>query len=340
MRPGASPNFVIYLQGGGWCYDQNCDDPTRAGTLTDCRSRSQSSLGSSSSWSSSYSGWGILSSSASQNPVFHNWTSIYVPYCDGASFTGNTEVDGLHFRGGAILSAILEELKATTNIVNADQVVLSGGSAGASAVLYHVDSVAEQLALTTGEVLGLPDAGFFLDLPDRNGVDCWPGQMRSLYNVTGYSGLHTGCLARFPQEQWKCLFPEYYGDLIASRMFILNSYYDSSELTYTLRINCNPSQCSGRQANLFQQMKPQHQAAWASIVNKTDSGVWAIACVDHTLNGYQWTNSDWTVPANSGNTMATAVERWLARNNADGKNYVHEDAVAYPNNGPCSSAEG
>merc|ERR550532_457861 len=97
-------------------------------------------------------------------------------------------VNNLHFRGGAILSAILEELKATTNIVNADQVVLSGGSAGASAVFYHVDSVAEQLALRTGEVLGLPDAGFFLDLPDRNGVDCWPGQMRSLYGMASIAG--------------------------------------------------------------------------------------------------------------------------------------------------------
>ena len=31
----------------------------------------------------------------------------------------------------------------------------------------------------------MPDAGFFLDLPDVNGVDCWPAQMRSVFNLSG-----------------------------------------------------------------------------------------------------------------------------------------------------------
>ena len=57
----------------------------------------------------------------------------------------------------------------------------------------------------------MPDAGFFLDLPSYKGENCWPVQMRSLFNVTGYGALHKGCLARFPPssgDSWKCLFPE------------------------------------------------------------------------------------------------------------------------------------
>ena len=46
---------------------------------------------------------GMLSADASANPVFHNWTLVYVPYCDGASFTGDSEVDGLHFKGQQLL---------------------------------------------------------------------------------------------------------------------------------------------------------------------------------------------------------------------------------------------
>merc|ERR1712159_919684 len=115
---------------------------------------------------------------------------VYVPYCDGTSFSGDAEVDGLHFRGKTILNALLAELKGTVDVQSAEQVVITGGSAGASAVFYHVDEIVETLALTGGEVVALPDAGFFLDRRDKDGIDCWPNQMQSIWNVSnGYAAL-------------------------------------------------------------------------------------------------------------------------------------------------------
>ena len=32
---------------------------------------------------------GLLSNEAKFNPDFFNWTSVFFPYCDGASFSGN-----------------------------------------------------------------------------------------------------------------------------------------------------------------------------------------------------------------------------------------------------------
>ena len=49
--------------------------------------------------------------------------------------------------------AIVKELKNSYDITAAKRVVLSGGSAGASAVYYHADSMASALKLTAGEVL-------------------------------------------------------------------------------------------------------------------------------------------------------------------------------------------
>ena len=70
---------------------------------------------------------------------------VFVPYCDGASFTGNSVVDGLHFKGEPILKALLTELESGEGILDASRVVLSGGSAGASAVYFHADYVAKRL---------------------------------------------------------------------------------------------------------------------------------------------------------------------------------------------------
>ena len=34
-----------------------------------------------------------------ENPLFHNWTLVYVPYCDGASFTGDQAVSAWAIAG-------------------------------------------------------------------------------------------------------------------------------------------------------------------------------------------------------------------------------------------------
>jgi hypothetical protein len=118
-----------------------------------------------------------LSSAKSDNPVFWDWNVIYMPYCDGTSWAGNVDqpINGLYFKGKAILDAILSDLKKTTAISTAEQVVISGGSAGASAAFWHSDRMAMVLDLQGGgEVVAMPDAGFFLDLKDYKGGDCWP----------------------------------------------------------------------------------------------------------------------------------------------------------------------
>lgn len=79
------------------------------------------------------------------------------------SFSGNAEVSDksgvLHFKGKAILDAILADLKITTRITShsgeaaeSQKVILSGGSAGASAVFWHADYIADTLALGAGKV--------------------------------------------------------------------------------------------------------------------------------------------------------------------------------------------
>lgn len=345
FRKGSVNKYLVFFQGGGWCYDSNCGNPSVAGTIQDCKFRSRERLGSSRKWPSS-SLWkaGMLSSDAVENPVFHDWTLVYLPYCDGTSWSGNAEVDGLHFKGKAILDATVQQLLSASGIQRAEQVVISGGSAGASAVFFHADALAHSLQLAAGEVLALPDAGFFLDLKDKDGINCWPAQMRSLFDVAnGYDSLHAGCLARYPSEKWRCMFPQYYADLIATRTLSMMSLYDSSELSCTLRLNCSARggklpRCAGAELQLFKAMRDDHIKAWAPLAAKLGSGVWSPSCITHTMSQWHFTDSEWEVPAGSGNTQAAVVARWLAKDGSR-QRFNFADAVEWPDNSPCSGSD-
>ena len=50
-----------------------------------------------------------------------------------------------------------------------------GGSAGATAVFYHINFVSSVLGV---KVIAVPDAGLFLDLNNTNGVSFWPAQLK------------------------------------------------------------------------------------------------------------------------------------------------------------------
>eukprot|EP00415_Alexandrium_ostenfeldii_P003997 UN3997 len=171
--------------------------------------------------------------------------------------------------------------------------------------------------------------------------------MRSIFDVArGYGALHDGCLQRFPGERWKCLFPEYYADLIEARMFLINTLYDSSEITWTLRLDCCAGGCDGRSPTcseaalqLIEGLRQKHLQAWAPLVHRQGSGVWAPACIRHTVSEYEWTDTTWEVPADSGITQAIAVQRWLSSEAPLAHSFVYQDKVSWPHNRPCASSQ-
>mmetsp|Transcript_2525 Transcript_2525/g.6370 ORF Transcript_2525/g.6370 Transcript_2525/m.6370 type:complete len:422 (+) Transcript_2525:137-1402(+) len=351
-RQGNVAKTIIWLEGGGWCYAEDCDHVTNESTLENCRSRAKTDLGSSAGWSRRGDEWfatGDLSSDCTENPVFCEWTVIAVPYCDGAGFAGNAEVDGLHFRGKAILQAVLAEA-IRMGLRESSQVVFSGGSAGALAVLHFADEVRDIINLTAGEVVAIPDAGFFLDVPDVANKPCWQEQMRSIYTIAAACpNLQKACVRRHPTDPCRCIYPEYYADLVETRTFLVQSLYDTSELWYTLRLPCCPpglcehsrwETCTDGSVEMqrFTALREQHIRAWKPLVRRKGNGAWSIACLEHTMM-WKWFTSRWyQVPGESGRTIAQAVHKWLER--TDWANHsenmdVWED-VAWPHNKDCA----
>jgi hypothetical protein len=135
-----SKKWSIYLQGGGWCYDE-----------VDCYCRSQMGLGTSTLLKPT-------SKCGCANPnedgsVDQDCNCLWLPYLDGASFAGYrakpVPVPGIPnatvtFRGIKNLDAVIDF--ATKNgLAAAEEAVVYGTSAGGLATFLHVDRIADHL---------------------------------------------------------------------------------------------------------------------------------------------------------------------------------------------------
>ncbi|KAL6144914.1 hypothetical protein ACLB2K_055604 [Fragaria x ananassa] len=78
-RSGAN-SWLIQLEGGGWC-----------NTIRNYVYRKTTRRGSSKFMEKQLPFTGILSNKPEENPDFFNWNRVKLRYCDGASFTGDSQ---------------------------------------------------------------------------------------------------------------------------------------------------------------------------------------------------------------------------------------------------------
>jgi len=132
-------NWIIYMEWGGWCYE-----------LADCAERATTSFGTSTLWNSTkVVSSGPMTGNSTRNPTFAGFNRVYIPYCDGASFSGNViepvPYNGklLYFRGKFILDAVFESILSRFDFANAKDVMITGSSAGALSTFLHADYIKE-----------------------------------------------------------------------------------------------------------------------------------------------------------------------------------------------------
>jgi STAM-binding protein len=232
-RGSDANKWLLYFEGGGWSY-----------TESDSAARAQTPLGSSRSWPKTLSSWGggMMDTSCATNPYFCKWSMVVFKYGDAFSFSGNrTDPIMVHgqpifFRGARVLDALIEAaagLSASTPLLQASRVVLSGCSAGAASAFIHADYVRDKLLLMGGrpsDYRVVPISGIFLDAPSVTGASVYADQMRAAFAMQNASGgrLNSACLAANVGAEWKCSFAHHnYGAHISSPVFVLNSLYDS-----------------------------------------------------------------------------------------------------------------
>ena len=248
----ASLNHNTCTLAGGWCT-----------SLEDCYGRSKTALGSSTSYKATTDAWSVrdvLKPDCGVNPAFCNWTTVYQPYCDGASRAGDAadpvvvSGEALYFRGFKVLEsmlhALLQPAGANPSLADATQVLISGSSAGGLTTLLHADFIADAIhaANPAAVVKAVPEVGFFID-----GQSVWGGQhiMTSAYRmVAGFSNITTGapeqvnagCMdATAPTDRWQCFMAQYTYPHIKTPVFLLNSMVDEWQTSNILAPNSNYS---------------------------------------------------------------------------------------------------
>jgi len=138
-----SKKVHIYLKGGGACYnfeqgaEKNCLQRCGVnidGELCTARMEENLELDTDTMWSTD----------PQQNPPFHDFARVYVPYCSSDLYIGTRDVSadrGYYFHGKYIVKAIAEDIASRANSL--EQVVFYGTSAGAIGVAFNCDTVAE-----------------------------------------------------------------------------------------------------------------------------------------------------------------------------------------------------
>ena len=319
--------WIIFFQGGAWCHD-----------IDTCYQRSNTALGSSTCFRRHLRHEGFLSNEVKYNPDFYNWTSVFVAYCDGASFTGDREKPLkfknklLYFRGRRILDAVLDEL-LRRGIDKASDIILSGTSAGGISAIIHADYIRTRFRRATNASFRvLADAGFFLDEPSLNGTKIIRSTFRRIYTLHNSSkGLNHACLrAQKSTRKFRCFFPQYSLPFVKSPIFLVNSLYDSWQITYMSGVfcMCDINTCSSEEMSYIKKFRKKVLRALRSIFDSEGSAVFVDACLVHSQN---CVNDLWTRIQIGNVTIAQAFAKWY-RGDAE-ERFMIDDP--YPSNPTC-----
>ncbi|CAA7406461.1 unnamed protein product [Spirodela intermedia] len=284
-------SWLIQFEGGAWCNN-----------VTSCLDRKNTRLGSSKAMVK----------------------QLAVRYCDGSSFTGDVEaVDpatNLHFRGGRIFLAVIEELLAK-GMSGADQALLSGCSAGGLTAILQCDRF-RALLPAAAKVKCLADAGFFVNAKDITGAE----RIQAFYSdVVATHGsaknLPSSCTSRL--SPGLCFFPQNVVQGIRTPLFILNAAYDSWQIKNILApgaadphgtwrdCKLDIKKCSPAQIQTMHGYREGFLKALAAVGNSPSRGFFINSCYAHCQSGMQetWLRGD--SPKLDDTTIAKAVGDWF-----------------------------
>ncbi|KQJ97730.1 pectin acetylesterase 9 isoform X4 [Brachypodium distachyon] len=293
---GSGAGWLLQFEGGGWCNDaRSCAE--RAGT----RRGSTRLMNKLEVFS------GVLSDDPAKNPDFYNWNRVKLRYCDGGSFAGDSEfINGtsiIYMRGQRIWDAIITDL-FRKGLATAQQVLLSGCSAGGLATFFHCDDLQERLGGAT-TVKCMSDAGFFLDVDDISGDNTIRPFFSSLVDLQGaQKNLNKECLNSMLYP-YQCFFPQYALQNIRTPYFILNSAYDVYQFHHTFvppscdprgqwsRCKSDPAACSTSQIATLQGLRNAMLTALNLFEGDSKVGMFINSCFAHCQSELQDT---WFAP--------------------------------------------
>ena len=183
IRKQSPVRWVIYLESGGGCSSiSECNDRY---LVNEDGLNTTNELMTSSQLPASVTGRDLLSTNQEENPTFHHFTHVMIPYCSSDLWLGqgnnsrfpgqefqfhnDSSVNDFIFRGYTIFHSAIEDLMLD-GLMNATEVLMVGSSAGGIGVLNHVRSL--QSTLPTATVAAVLDSSWFIDFDTNLALRC------------------------------------------------------------------------------------------------------------------------------------------------------------------------
>jgi hypothetical protein len=312
---------------------------------------------------------GILSPNASVNWA-STWNAVYVPYCDGTSFssdlakpltgTADAPEPPLYYRGRANMQAVVKHLLAAQGMATATHVLIDGGSAGGLTTLLHADFFRSLLPSKATQFGAIGDAGWFR--PDISlDTKGYSKQIATMWAV-GNCSSSAACAAANKADPSACGFAPTVFPFLESNMFVLEGAYDSWQLGSILGERCASygqtlAKCSAAQNASIQAygtaMRRSIRAALSSTPHHSvHAGAFVSSCIIHVqsmdnenhgwdadanryYDGSQWGKDAWNMN-DEGKTPSQVVEAWFLGGGAtDESERVYIESVPFPGNKNC-----
>ncbi|KAJ1459435.1 Pectinacetylesterase-domain-containing protein [Pelagophyceae sp. CCMP2097] len=222
--------YLVYLQGGGWCWDAASCAAREAWRKTSDGLSPQVTIG------------GIFDEAHSAVAGAH---VIFVPYCTSDAFMGDVAASpdslGMHFRGHRVVEAVFANLVAKRGLgaSSGQTVIFGGGSAGARGAMVHLDGISDLVASTARRpehVIGFLDSPLWVDAPalDPNKASL-AETVQMVQKIANVTQLGAACAAAHEADtSWKCLLGEYRMPYVKSPYVLIASQDDSYQLSYNL----------------------------------------------------------------------------------------------------------
>eukprot|EP00038_Savillea_parva_P030536 m.78377 g.78377 ORF g.78377 m.78377 type:complete len:475 (+) comp9215_c0_seq2:46-1470(+) len=327
FRPAQSQRgqtrWVIYLEGGGLCYDPNS-----------CKSRTKTHLGSSTQWAKNKTGSASVNVDSAKNPDFWDANHVFVPYCTGDLHTGQVNKTGLltfdlYFSGHENLVKIISHLEHSyAPFKDATDVMLTGDSAGGMGTFYNVDWLADTMHWAT--VKGVPVGGWFFpgfadDQPDNqwapptNYPEWTNNETGAMIAEVGYltalyrTYIHPNCDEPIP---FHCGSVNVMYNHIRAPLFVLQNMYDTNQINSQLFMpGCSGDACTEKQKDFVRYYGHSIRKSTHQILTneRKKDGLFLPSCYAHCeginiegttdINGYKPTElvGDWFFNRNGRN---------------------------------------
>ena len=219
-------------------------------TLENCYARSLTFLGSTNPWPVrfEFEGNGILSPAEKDNPNFHDWTKIYVLYCDGAEHQGYRENPVVHkgktiyFRGSRNTLEQFAYLDKKYDFYNQEKIVIAGSAIGGIAAYEWTQYLYEHTK--TSKVYSLPDSGlaFMNYTSPLTKKENLRRELSNLLNFVGQDENELPTPVKMCHQKIhdlpSCHDPSNIAEFIDAPMFIIQSPYDEWGIGYQVEAKC------------------------------------------------------------------------------------------------------